>query len=168
MATYTTRELSPETWPDFERIFSQGNGWDFCWCMTFHTGPKPSRTRYRTRAEVNVANQSAKRERVFNGRAHGILVYADDAPVGWCQFGLACDLGAAEPAEDTWRITCFVVLRPYRHRGIAGIALRAALESIRRRGGHVVEAHPIAAWTHSPTGSPDAVEVKGVGLVAPA
>jgi hypothetical protein len=24
---YTTRELSPETWPDFERLFSQGGGW---------------------------------------------------------------------------------------------------------------------------------------------
>src|SRR5215469_894674 len=34
--SYTTKELSKKTWPDFERLFSQKNGWDFCWCMHFH------------------------------------------------------------------------------------------------------------------------------------
>ena len=48
-------------------------------------------------------------------------------------------------------------------------ALRAALDAIRKRGGGLVEAHPIASWTHGRDGSPGAVEyVQGVGPVAPA
>lgn len=45
-----------------------------------------------------------------------------------------------------WRITCFVVDRKYRRRGIAGVALAAALESIKRQGGGIVEAYPVANW----------------------
>jgi ribosomal protein S18 acetylase RimI-like enzyme len=45
-----------------------------------------------------------------------------------------------------WRITCFVVDREHRRRGVAGLALKAALEAIRKRGGGVVEAYPIVSW----------------------
>jgi hypothetical protein len=37
-SSYTTKELSTKTWRDFERLFSQENGWDFCQCMHFQ-GP---------------------------------------------------------------------------------------------------------------------------------
>jgi hypothetical protein len=30
---FTTRELSPRTWPDYERFFSSGYGWDHCACV---------------------------------------------------------------------------------------------------------------------------------------
>lgn len=168
---YVTRELSTATWPDFERLFSRGNGWDFCWCMAFHA-EHASRTHLRTRAEVSVVNHRDKLALVEEGRAHGILVYADAEPVGWCQFGPADELPArrdqGQPPANVWRITCFVVMRRQRRRGIAGIALRAALEAIRRRGGGIVEATPVAAWTHGPTGSSGAIELDGVGRVAPA
>jgi GNAT superfamily N-acetyltransferase len=45
-----------------------------------------------------------------------------------------------------WRLTCFVVDRKYRRGGIAGVALQAALESIERQGGGVVEAYPVVNW----------------------
>lgn len=41
----------------------------------------------------------------------------------------------------TWRIASFFMDRPYRRSGVARCALRAALESIRRRGGGIVEAY---------------------------
>jgi hypothetical protein len=28
-APYQTREFSPDTWHDFEKLFSRGNGWDY-------------------------------------------------------------------------------------------------------------------------------------------
>lgn len=37
-AAYTTKELSPRIWPDFERLSSQGGVWDFCACMLTQRG----------------------------------------------------------------------------------------------------------------------------------
>ena len=45
-----------------------------------------------------------------------------------------------------WRITCFVVDKKYRRRGIATIALKAALQAIKGKGGGLVEAYPNIPW----------------------
>ena len=85
---YTTKELSKRTWPDFERLFSQGNGWDFCWCMHFQRPSSLPKNKWlRTRAERGVSNRREKRKLVERGCAHGILLYAKGEPVGWCQYG---------------------------------------------------------------------------------
>lgn len=87
------------------------------------------------------------------GRAHGILVYADEEPVGWCQYGLRDELPRIDSSpnyrrrkrSDTklWRITCFVVDKRHRRRGVGSAALGAALESIKKKGGGLVEAYPL-------------------------
>jgi len=169
---YRTEELTPGTWPDFERLFSRGNGWDHCWCMAFHRTPRPSRQTFRTRVEVGVENQRAKRTLLDQGDTHGILVYEDDEPIGWCQYGtsdeLVAHMGAPEAEEPVWRITCFVVDKRYRRKGVAGIALHAALDSIRRHGGGLVEAFPAVCWSHGRDGVLGAVDVPGIGLIGPA
>jgi len=174
MPAYRTQELSAATWPDFEKLFSRGHGWDFCWCMAFQQTQRASRKQFRTRAEVSVVNHRNKLALVDQGRAHGILVYADGEPIGWCQYGPSDELHAmrgAPPADSTqrlWRVTCFVVDLKYRRQGVAGLALRAALESIQRQGGGLVEAYPVAIWSHGRDASPGAVYVQGVGPVGPA
>jgi ribosomal protein S18 acetylase RimI-like enzyme len=173
---YETNELSARTWPDFQALFSRGNGWDFCWCTAFERGPRASRTRFATRAEVSVQNERAKEELVKQHRARGILVYANGEPIGWCQYGSGDELlgrgptkpHADQPDRPLWRVTCFVVDRRHRRRGVASLALRAALDSIRIQGGGLVEAYPVACWTHGPTRATDAAFVDGVGPVAPA
>jgi len=148
---FTTKELSLRTWPDFVRLFSQGNGWDHCWCLAYQGG---SRSNAR-RAERSVVNRATKLRLVEHGRAHGILVYAGAEPVGWCQFGPYDELPVTDdsatseerlPCEDgserLWRITCFVTHKDWRGQGVAEAALRAVLAAIRRRGGGRVEAHP--------------------------
>src|SRR5204863_2588355 len=75
---------------------------------------------------------------------------------------------APRDSERAWRITCFVVDKRFRRKGVAAIALHAALESIRHRGGGLVEAFPVVCWSMGPDGSPRGVEVPGVGRVAPA
>lgn len=167
-ASYETRELSAATWPDFERLFSRGNGWDHCWCVA---SQRTDRARLRIRAEAGILNHRYKHELLEQGQAHGILVYSELEPVGWCQYGPRSELPVSpdsDAVEMGWRVTCFVVDRRYRRRGVAGLALRAALDSIRRRGGGVVEASPIAAWTHGPTGTDHPVWLDDVGPVAPA
>jgi ribosomal protein S18 acetylase RimI-like enzyme len=158
---YVVKELSPATWSDFADLFSRGNGWDFCWCMHFHRCRRLPKTEKLRRAERSVANHRDKKQLVASGKTHGVLVYANDGyanvePVGWCQYGRAEELpridddpnyrGPTPEAKKLWRITCFVVDKRYRRRGIAALALKAALASIKKQGGGLVEAYPVADW----------------------
>ena len=158
-AIYSAKELSTETWADFVQVFSQGSGWDHCQCMHFHRPQAlPNRERLRTRAERAVRNRKQKKELVERGFAHGIIVYANGEPAGWCQFGLREELPRIDTARKyregapkvgsakLWRIPCFAVLKNHRKRGAASFALRAALGAIRKRGGGIVEAYPIERW----------------------
>jgi GNAT superfamily N-acetyltransferase len=156
---YTTKELTVGTWPDFVSLFSKGNGWDFCWCMHFQR-PRtlPKGHWRRTRAERGVRNRRQKKELVEQGLAHGILVYAKGEPVGCCQYGPREELSRIDNkrnyqelslgagTENLWRISCFVTDKKHRRHGVASAALAAALESIRRKGGGVVEAYPMIPW----------------------
>jgi GNAT superfamily N-acetyltransferase len=143
-----TKELSKKTWPDFVRLFSQKNGWDHCWCVHFQRPCSVPKSEWLpTRAERAVRNRRVRRKLLESGRSHGILVYEKGEPVGWCQYGPREEfpridngrnyrgLAPEGGAEKLWRITCFVVDRKYRRRGIAGTALKAALEAIKKRGG---------------------------------
>jgi GNAT superfamily N-acetyltransferase len=184
-AAYTIKELSKKTWPDFERLFSQKNGWDFCWCMYFHRSRSSPGSERLRRAERSVRNRRDKRELVERGRSHGILVYAQGEPIGWCQYGPREELphiddsrhyrGLAPQGETKklWRITCFVVDKRYRRRGVASVALKAALEAIRKKGGGLVEAYPIIQWrpgtfgNQSTNGTATMFEKQGFKTIAP-
>jgi GNAT superfamily N-acetyltransferase len=135
--------------------------------MGFQQGRRASRSEFRTRAEVSVVNHQNKKELVDQGRAHCILVYANGEPIGWCQYGPSDELGGpigtmpapveTEATQRVWRVTCFVVDRKHRRKGVAGLALRAALESIRRQGGGIVEARPIASWSAGRDATPGVI-----------
>ncbi len=154
----TTKELSKKTWPDFVQLFSRGNGWDFCWCMHFHRSRAWPGSRAVARAERGIVNRRDKKALVYQGRTPGIIVYANGEPIGWCQYGAAAEFpridesphyrGRAprEGTEHLWRITCFVVDKRYRRHGVAAVALKAALDAIRRKRGGLVEAYPVANW----------------------
>ncbi len=185
---YSTRELSKRTWPDFERLFlKQGVVGDgrWCWCMHHHVSSYslPEHQQPRTRAERAVRNHRQKAELVEKGCAHGILVYAGKEPVGWCQYGPREELPrvdnsqkyrrlALEHGRDKlWRITCFVVDKNYRRRGVASAALKAALEAIRRKGGGRIEAYPVSKTDQGSnylySGTVTMFEKAGFKLVAP-
>ena len=184
---YTTKELSSKTWADLERLFEKpgvGDAW-WCWCMHHHTRSYslPENKRLPTRAESAVRNRREKKELVEKGYSHGILVYAKGEPVGWCQYGPREELPridnsqkyrklALEHGKDKlWRITCFVVDKNYRRRGVAGTALKAALEAIRNKGGGLVEAYPVSKTDQGSNymypGTATMFEKAGFKLVAP-
>ena len=158
---YSTKELSRRTWPDFEKLFLKqgmaGDGW-WCWCMHHHVSSYslPENQQPRTRAERAARNHRQKAELVERGGAHRILVYSEGEPIGWCQYGPRAELprvdntqkyrrlALEDDADKLWRITCFVVDKQYRQRGVASAALKAALEAIRKKGGGLVEAYPVS------------------------
>lgn len=158
---YSTKELTKNTLPDFERLFEKhpAPGAFMCWCM-YHQRARPSAVSKQLdfRIKRTRRNRQQKRELVENGRSHGILVYSEGEPVGWCQYGSKEELPRIDnnlsyrrlaldsDVKRLWRITCFVVDRKYRRRGVASTALKAALEAIRNKGGGIVEAYPIIRW----------------------
>jgi putative sterol carrier protein len=164
---FTTRELNKRTWDDYIKFFSQGNGWDHCGCTAYQGFQAPSEVRIW--ADKRDWNLEVKRKLLERGLAHGILVYFEGEPVGWCQFGRRGELpipteqrkallngapgwkrmrsavGEGESAsERVWRITCFCTRKDFAERDVAGTALRAAVDAIRNRGGGLVEGYPRA------------------------
>jgi GNAT superfamily N-acetyltransferase len=181
---YSTKELTRNNWPDFEKLFEThpAPGAYPCWCMYYHRlRPLPESEKLQTRVKRVARNHREKRELVRNGRSHGILVYAEGKPVGWCQYGPSEELpridnnpkyrGLAPEGdmERLWRITCFVVDRKYQKRGVASAALKAALESIRNKGGGLVEAYPIIRWGAYAdwSGTASMFKKEGFKIVAP-
>ncbi|MBO0889111.1 GNAT family N-acetyltransferase [Candidatus Bathyarchaeota archaeon] len=159
---YTTKELSTETWPDFEKLFGSpaglvGDGW-WCWCTHHHVTSysSPENLQPRTRLERAEKNRRKKADLVQTGCAHGILVYENEEPVGWCQYGPSDELPRMNNSRNyqrlalekrskqrLWRITCFVIDKRHRRRGVASLALGAALDAIREKGGGLVEGFPV-------------------------
>ncbi len=151
--TYTTKLLTPDTWDDFAELVEANNGvWGGCWCMGFHPeGVGKGRTRE--------GNREAKLAHTQRGSVHQVLVYADGACVGWCQYGSPAELpNIKNPAKydkgavalPDWRIGCIFTGSKHRGRGVARAAVAGALEAIRAAGGGVVEAYPEQTTDRAP------------------
>jgi GNAT superfamily N-acetyltransferase len=144
MVDYVVKPLDKKTWPDFALLVEKHGGiWGGCWCMGFHlAGPEP---------KPHPPHRGVKERRVREGRAHAALVYDGPTAIGWCQFGPTDELPGIKHKRayqegltelPDWRITCFFVDRDYRHRGVAAVALKGALNEIARLGGGTVESYP--------------------------
>jgi len=180
---FTTKELTRKTWPDFEKFFGKPGEWGACWCIYYHRPrPLPKAERLKLSKGQRVArNRQDKKDLVDKGCSHGILVYDREEPVGWCQYGPKEELPRVDAGrkyrklsldsrgKKLWRISCFCVDRKYRNRGVASIGLMAALDSIEKNGGGMVEAYPVthrgalASWF----GSVSMFKANGFRIVAP-
>jgi len=96
------------------------------------------------RGQSAEGNRAIKLRLVDDGQAHAAVVFDGDEAVAWCQYGSPEELpnithrreveAAGDPPPD-YRITCFFVDRRYRRKGMAGVALRGALDLIALAGG---------------------------------
>ena len=141
----TTRELTPELWPQVERLFGANGACGGCWCQAWRIA-KGERW-------DDVKGASAKqrlRRGIEAGTTMGALAFDGDTPVGWCTYGprpsfprldrapsLRCD-----DAERVWSIPCFFVVRGYRGQGVATALLAHAVRSMAAHGAALVEGYP--------------------------
>jgi hypothetical protein len=140
----TTQELSSTTWKDFDELFGNNNGvWGGCWCMFYHTAAGWSKRK-------SLQNREDKRALTKSGKSHGILVYCDEDPVGWCQFGPREELhrvdskrNYAPTSADAWRVTCLFVDKSHRRMGVSESALSSAIDAMAKRKVRSVEAYPV-------------------------
>ncbi|MDG6902505.1 MAG: GNAT family N-acetyltransferase [Nitrososphaerota archaeon] len=176
----SAKELSRRTWPDFEKLFRKPGEWGACWCV-YYQREKPPPSAGMGVQERAERNRRDKEELVRGGMSHGIVVYSGKDPVGWCQYGPKEEapridatrryrsLSPSYGGTKVWRISCFCVDRRHRKEGVAAYALNAALRSIERKGGGVVEAYPatnkgaLATWF----GTVSMFEREGFRVVAP-
>lgn len=176
---FSTRELTRETWKDFERLFRKPGEWGACWCV-YYQRERPPPSGGLTLVQRAERNRRDKKNLVDEGRSHGILVFDGGEPVGWCQYGPKEEVPRIdatrryrglnlEEGGRLWRISCFSVDRKYRKRGVAKVALAGALDSIRKKGGGEIEAYPatregaLAQWF----GTLSMFKAHGFEVVAP-
>jgi GNAT superfamily N-acetyltransferase len=88
---------------------------------------------------------------IQKGKAHGMLAFAENEPVGWCSFGPRLDfprLGKVRAYErndidNVWSVNCFFIHRKWRGKGLVRGLLRATVEAMQKSGVKIIEAYPV-------------------------
>ena len=136
-------------WADVEHAFTGGGDGGSCWCQWF-TIPRRS---------FSAATTDERRELLAREVAApvspGLVAYVDNEAAAWMRVGPRADLptllrsrvvtaGSGEPVDDrrVWAITCFVVRREHRGRGVAKRLVDAGVAFAASHGARVVEAYP--------------------------
>jgi GNAT superfamily N-acetyltransferase len=137
--------LTPERWPDLERLFGPNGAYSGCWCMFWRqTGPTWH------------GCSGADRKKAFKAictkgeRPPGVIAYRDGEPVGWVAIAPRADyerLAKARvlvPLDDkpVWSITCFFIHRTARRQGLMEKLIGAATDFARDQGASIVEGYP--------------------------
>ncbi len=138
--------LTPERWPDLERLFGERGACGGCWCMWWRLPRSP------WTAGKGEANKRAFRDIVKAGPAPGILAYSGEEPVGWCAvapretFPVLQRSRSLKPLDGrpVWAVTCLFVRKDWRRKGISVELLKAAARFVKQQGGHLVEGYPVA------------------------
>jgi len=107
------------------------------------------------RKQFEKAKGEGNRQSLFRiveqGPPPGILAYLDGKPAAWCAVAPRAEYPALERSrvwkrvdeQPVWSISCFLVAKPYRSKGITVALLRGAAEFARERGAAIVEGYPV-------------------------
>jgi GNAT superfamily N-acetyltransferase len=135
-------ELTEETWPLAEALFSTSKTVEWCFCTWF----------MQTNAEMKTNdNRAVLRERL--GSPIGLLAVDGTEAVGWVAVAprasysrLARSKITAPVTDDisgVWSVTCFYVHRSARRQGVTSLLLDAAVSHARKAGAKSIEGYPI-------------------------
>lgn len=142
---------SPDRWDAVDTVMGPSGGDARCWCQWFHQGGRVWEQRGR-------GNRALLHAQVVEGPPPGLVALDDDEPVGWVALAPRCtyeriprspilrpDPDRDGPIDDptVWTLTCFVIPRAHRGRGLMRVLLDAAVDHAGGRGARAVEAHPV-------------------------
>ncbi|MGZ4485138.1 MAG: N-acetyltransferase family protein [Nocardioidaceae bacterium] len=146
---FAVRPAEPGDWAAVAAVMDTPGDPRRCWCQYFLL--RGQAWSGAARADLRAALQ----EQVSAGDRPGLVAYDAATPVGWVQVGpkpsyprLASSGISREPADAAdpdglWALTCFVVPRPHRGRGVAHALLRAAVAHAAGQGAALLEAYPV-------------------------
>lgn len=150
MSQITIEPATPDRFADAQATFDNGGDGRGCQCQWWTlTGP-----------QFDAASRSEReqlfREEVDAGPPPGLIAYVDGEPAGWVRVGPRTrqirlgrtrnyKAGSREPWDDdtVWAVSCFVVRKEHRGRGLNERLLGAAVDFARAGGARVVEAYPL-------------------------
>ena len=138
---------------DVESVFGTRGDPARCWCQWYKIRGAEWREAAPDELRDRLAAQLAE-----PGPGPGLLAYDGDTPVGWCAIEPRPALirlphspvGSASPDGDfddpgVWSVSCFVIPRAFRRRGVATALASAAVDLAREHGARVVEAYAVDA-----------------------
>ena len=140
-----TYDIAPADWSGFCEVMGEKGGCGGCWCMLWR------KSRAEMDAGMGEGNRLAMQFLFEQGKVPGLIARADGAAVGWIQV----DERAAFPRLETsrilkpvdearvWSISCLLVDKRYRKRGLSRELLQAACLFAAERGARIVEGYPI-------------------------
>lgn len=137
-----------ENFADLEILFGP-NGYSGCWCMWNRE------TNAEFEANSHEPNRRALKKLISTGHESGLLAYDNGQPVGWAALAPRSEYSRLQrspvnkPVDDkeVWSVTCFVVSRHHRGKGVARALLAAAVDRARELGASAVEGYPVAPET---------------------
>lgn len=102
-------------------------------------------------AQKGDGNREEMRGLVQAGEPPGLLGYLGGRPVGWVAVAPRGDYPALgrsrilKPVDDepVWSLSCLFVEKGHRRQGVSVGLIRAAVEHVRQRRGHIIEAYPV-------------------------
>ena len=127
--------------------FADNPVWARCYCLSYHLGEDLETSDARTAA----SNRAQRATQIERGEASGVLAFAGDRVVGWCNASPRTTLPLLDryfPSDDpdnTGSIVCYVIAPRYRGQGIARKLLDGAETMMRERSMRWLEAYPSKA-----------------------
>ncbi len=145
---YDLDPLTPDRWDDFETVLGRG-GISGCWCMYWLT----DRGETFNRGTVGGSKGTNKGafQAIVKEAPPGLLAYDAGEPVAWVRVmprtrhpGLARSrfFKTDEDITGVWSISCFVIRRQWRGRGLTTTLIRGAVAHARENGATVIEGYP--------------------------
>lgn len=145
--------VTPDRWPDLEKLFGPRGAFAGCWCMWWRL----SRSEFgrQTAAE----RKTGLKDLVDSGHVPGILAYLEGEPIAWCSVAPREEFASLERSRTlkrvddrpVWSIVCFFVARPYRRQGLMARLLRSATAYAAGQGAKIVEGYPVESRGERPS-----------------
>ncbi len=141
----TVRELSKETWSDFEAVLGANGGARGCWCMHWRLSIAE------WMEGKGEGNKKAMKRLAQREPAPGVVVYDNDAPVAWCSLGPRSSFPRLERSpllaniddEPVCAIACVFVQKKHRGSGLLPAILEAVCAYAAAAGYTSAEGYPV-------------------------
>ncbi|WEK60208.1 MAG: GNAT family N-acetyltransferase [Candidatus Microbacterium colombiense] len=150
MVTITTEVATSARWDDVQHALTGGGDGASCQCIW------PMLSNKEWNETTTPQRTEMLRDEIRDGPPPGIVVYVDGEAAGWIRIGprirqeriartRMIAAASEEPFDDAavWAVTCFVVRREHRGKGLNHELVRAAVEFARDAGARLIEAYPV-------------------------